>query len=369
LERSRIDDDAACDHARRAAAPDRRRAAPPERGALTGRPRPTLNSVAERAGVSKSLVSLVMRGAPNVSDARREAVLRAAAELGYRPNLAARTLVERRTRTLGVLVSDLHNPFFAEVVDGVYAEAGERGLRLLLGTGRRDARSEVDVVDSFLQRDVEGVILLGPALTSAAVEEIARTAPTVVVARRFAAGGHCDVIANDDALGAELAVAHLAALGHRRIAHIEGREGGSAIERRAGYEAAMVRRGLGGEVLVAAGDSSDEGGYRGARQLLAAPVRPTAIFAYNDLAAVGALTALGEAGLTVPGDVSLVGYDNTYLAAIRHLSLTSVDQPRERMGRLAVRTVQERAAPPGRLHILEPSLRVRRSSGPVTPRA
>ena len=325
--------------------------------------RPTITSVAERAGVSKSLVSLVMRGAPNVSPARRAAVLRAAEELGYRPNLAARTLVERRSRTLGALISDLHNPFFAEVIDGVSAAAEERGLRLVLGSGHRAAETEADVVESFLQQDVEGLILLGPALDEATLAIVAAGAPTVVVGRRPADVDGFDVIVNDDAVGAELAVEHLAGLGHRRIAHIAGSEGGTAAERRAGYEAAMRRRGLEGEILVAPGDSSEAVGHRGAKALLDA--MPTAILAYNDLAAVGALDALTEAGLDVPGDVSLVGYDNTHLAAIRHISLTSVEQPREQMGRLAVAALDE--APTGRVHVLAPRLCVRRSS--ARPRA
>src|SRR4051794_33776413 len=116
--------------------------------------RPTIETVAERAGVSKSLVSLVMRSAPNVSDTRRQKVLDAAAELGYRPNLVARSLVERRTRTVGVLVNDLHTPFHAEVIDGLYESTHERGLRMLLGTGRREPAQETEVVESFLAEDV-----------------------------------------------------------------------------------------------------------------------------------------------------------------------------------------------------------------------
>ncbi len=305
-----------------------------------------------------------MRGAPNVSEARRAAVLQAAAELGYRPNLVARSLVERRTRTLGVLVSDLHNPFFAEVIDGLQAEAGSRGLRVVLGTGRRDAGEEADVVEAFLQQDVDGLVLLAPRLSAAALAGAARAVPTVLVATRHIRAPRCDVIVNDDALGAELAVAHLAALGHSRIAYIDGGVGPGAAERRAGYESAMARHGL--RARVAAGDFTDEGGYAGARALLAGEP-PTAIFACNDLAAIGALTALGESGLAVPDDVSLVGYDNTYLAAIRHVSLTSVDQPRLEMGRLAVRAVDERRARPGapaRVRMVTPHLEARASSAP-----
>jgi DNA-binding LacI/PurR family transcriptional regulator len=303
-----------------------------------------------------------MRGAPNVSEARRAAVLQAAAELGYRPNLVARSLVERRTRMLGVLVSDLHNPFFAEMIDGLQAEARERGLRIVLGTGRRDPAEEADAVETFLQQDVDGLVLLSPRLSAGALADAARAVPTVVVAAHAVRAPRADAIVNDDAVGAGLAVAHLAELGHARIAHIDGGDGAGGRERRAGYESAMARHGLAPQVV--AGDFTDEGGYAGARALLAGD-RPTAIFACNDLAALGALTALEEAGLSVPGDVSLVGYDNTYLASLRHIALTSVDQPRLEMGRLAVEAVDARRADPAapaRLRTVTPHLEIRASS-------
>jgi DNA-binding LacI/PurR family transcriptional regulator len=323
--------------------------------------RPTIATVAERAGVSKSLVSLVMRDAPNVSDARRQKVLDAAAELGYRPNLAARSLVERRTRTLGVLVNDLHNPFHAEVIDGLHEHAHERGLRLVLGTGRRDPAQETEVLESFLAQDVDGLILLSPALSQRSLAGAARQVPTVVVGRDDLRAPRCDVVVNDDEAGGALPVDHLVALGHNRIAHISA-DGAGGPRRREGYEAAMARHGL--EPILAEGDFTDEGGYEGARTLLAAQRRPSAIFACNDLAAIGALTAIEEAGLSVPGDVSLVGYDNSYLARVRHISLTSVDQPRAEMGRLAVEAVSERRESPeapARVRTVEPHL-VERSS-------
>jgi DNA-binding LacI/PurR family transcriptional regulator len=195
--------------------------------------RPTIATVAERAGVSKSLVSLVMRDAPNVSDARRQKVLDAAAELGYRPNLAARSLVERRTRTLGVLVNDLHNPFHAEVIDGLHEHAHERGLRLVLGTGRRDPAQETEVLESFLAQDVDGLILLSPALSQRSLACAARQVPTVVVGRDDLRAPRCDVVVNDDEAGGALPVDHLVALGHNRIAHISA-DGAGGPRRREG---------------------------------------------------------------------------------------------------------------------------------------
>jgi DNA-binding LacI/PurR family transcriptional regulator len=331
--------------------------------------RPTIESVAARAGVSKSLVSLVMRGSPHVSAGRREAVLKAAAELGYRPNLAARQLVERRTRTMGVLVSDLHNPFFAEVIDGMQEEAHARGLDLLLATGRRDPGEEAHVVERFLQQGVEGLVLLAAVCEPAVMAAAARTTATVLVSRADVRVARCDVIVDDDALGARLAVDHLVELGHRRIAHLAAPGAPGGPGRRAGFEAAMAEHGLTGDAVVVVGDVTDEGGYGSTRELLArAGSRPTAIFAPNDLAAIGALTALEEAGLRVPDDMSLVGYDNSYLASIRHIALTSVDQPRLEMGRLATRCAAERYERPARRarkRTVTPHLVVRGSTAPA----
>jgi DNA-binding LacI/PurR family transcriptional regulator len=331
--------------------------------------RPTIVSVAERAGVSKSLVSLVMREAPNVSDESRRAVLQAAEDLGYRPNLVARNLAERRTRTLGVLVSDLHNPFFAVIVDAMQSAVRRHGLRILMGTGRRDSAEEADVIDSFLQQDVEGLVLLSPVVSRENLARAAESVPTVVVGTTDIRVPRCDVIINDDQRGAELVVGHLLERGHTRIAHIDAQSGPGASERRAGYLASMERHGL--EPAIANGEFTEEGGYRGGQELLAQHELPTAIFACNDLAAIGAMTALEERGIAVPDDVSLVGYDNTSLAAMRHIALTTVDQPRQAMGELAVGLLQrrrDRRTAPGRLRLVEPHLIERATTGGVSPR-
>ena len=176
-----------------------------------------------------------------------------------------------------------------------------------------------------------------------------------------------DVVVNDDVRGAELAVKHLAGLGHRRIAMVDGGDGAGAAERRSGYEAAMRRLGLGDLIRVAAGDYTEEGGYSGAQHLLRLHPRPTAIFASNDLAAVGALDAIEEAGLEVPADVSLVGYDNTALASLRHISLTTVHQPRRQIGEMAMKAILRRIERNGvraKRLVLEPRLVSRQTTGP-----
>lgn len=336
--------------------------------AARNRARPTIRNVAERAGVSKSLVSLVMRGSSNVSEARREAVLRAARELGYRPNAVARSLVEGRTRLIGALVADLHNPFFAEFLDGLQTELYGGGLRLLVSSGRWDSDVAAEAVDAFLELRVDGLVLLSVMPEDETLREAARTVPVVVVGERNLGVAGADVIADDDELGGRLAVNHLVELGHRRIAHIAGVPSTSAAYRRSGYEGAMERNGLASEVHVEPGDFTEEGGYRATRTLLDRTPRPTAIFAPNDLAAIGALSAADDCGLSVPADLSIVGYDNTNLAGIRRISLTSIDQPRRDMGRLAATQMSARIADPTRptaQSLVVPHLVARGSTGPA----
>lgn len=330
--------------------------------------RATILDVAERARVSKSLVSLVMRGAPNVSEKRRAAVLRAAAELGYRPNELARGLVRGRTHTIGVLLSDLHNPFFAETVDGMEEESDSFRYRTLLSTGDRDPEREVRAIRHLLERQAEGIALLSPRISNSDIRDVASNVPTVLVGRRTREA-YVDSIVNNDFAGAVLVVEHLYELGHRRIAHISGGNGAGAGSRRRGYERAMQRLGLERHLFIAPGEYTDEGGYRGARRLLNEKTWPTAIFAANDLAAMGALSAIREAGLSVPDDISVVGYDNTYLAQLTSISLSSVDQPRREMGMLAVRLLLERIElqrTDPRREALKPTL-IPRSTSSVVP--
>jgi len=305
--------------------------------------RPTILDVAEHAGVSKSLVSLVMRGAPSVSDEKRQRVLDVAARLGYRPNAVARSLVRRRTNLFGVLLSDLHNPFFAEVIDGIQAEAGARGFRAIICAGDRGERSEAQGLETLLELRTDGLILASPVLGMELIVAASEELPTVLVARQ-AKARTVDSVANDDPRGAAIAVEYLASLGHERIAHIDGGAGAGSPERRRGYERAMKKLGLGAHVRVAPGSYTEEGGHKGVALLLDGGERPTAILAANDLAATGALSALAERGVRVPDDVSLVGYDNTSLAAVRHINLTTVNQPRPDMGRTAVTLLLERIA-------------------------
>ncbi|TDD21933.1 LacI family transcriptional regulator [Nonomuraea diastatica] len=328
------------------------------------RPRPTIRNVAERAGVSKSLVSLVLRGSPHVSEHRRQAVLQAARELGYRPNAVARSLVEGRTHLVGALVANLHNPFYAEFLDGLQESLHGDGLRMLIGNSQWDPAFEDEAVEAFLELRVDGLVLLGIAPTSETLIEATSYTPTVVVGERDIELDGVDIVVDDDQLGARLAIDHLVELGHKRIAHIEG----PRSSRCEGYLVAMRRHSLAPYIMVEAADATEDSGREASLALLTRDPRPTAIFAASDAVALGVLAAAADLGLRVPEDLSVVGYDNTHLAASRHISLTSVDQPRRAMGRSAAALLSDRIGDPAkgsRLREVRSELIVRRSTGPA----
>jgi DNA-binding LacI/PurR family transcriptional regulator len=328
---------------------------------------PTMEDVARQAGVSRALVSLVMRGSPKVSEERRQRVLDVAARIGYRPNIMARNLAQRRTATIGVVINDLHNPFFAEIVDGLEDAASARGFRLLLTTASRKVSVEHTMMGALVEHRVDGMILLSPRVGPAVVTEVARTTPTVVVGKAFR---HvpADFVLNDEMKGSALAVEHLVSLGWRRIVHVDGGAGAGASERRTGYQRAMAAHGLTRQVEVMHGDFTEEAGVAAAKLLLARKRLPEAVFAANDLVAAGVLDAMEDSGVSVPGDLSIIGYDNTFLAALAHMSLTTINQPREEMGRMAVDLLVKRIESPtvaSTVQRVTPNLVVRRTTGPA----
>ena len=322
-----------------------------------------MEDVAQIAGVSRALVSLVMRDSPRVSDESRKRVTDAASKLGYRPNLMARNLAARKTMTIGVLLNDLHNPWFAEVTDGIHAAAERHGYQLILASGRRSPRLESRALDTFLASRVDGIIVAGCRLSSTRLEAVASEVALVSIGRAFAKVSFGSVT-TDDAYGARLAVEHLYELGHRRIAHIDGGKGAGAAPRRTGYLRTMRRLGLVDTAQVIAGDFTEEAGARGAERLLLGSMLPTAIFTANDLSAVGTIDVVERAGLAVPDDVSIVGFDNTSLAALNHIGLTTIDQPRREMGAAAAGMLIEVINDRSELTdvLMAPSLIVRRTT-------
>jgi DNA-binding LacI/PurR family transcriptional regulator len=330
----------------------------------------TLRMVAAHAGVSKSVVSRVLQGAPHVSEKRRKRVEEAIRELGYRPNSTARSLAKRRTNAIGVLVNDLSQPWFVDFLEGLNTTLHTHGLHAFIGDGRLDREADERLLRAFMEMRVDGLVLAGSMPVSDTIREAIQWLPTVVAGIRDIHQDGVDVVAEDDWLGAQLALDHLYDLGHRHIHHIAGQLGRVFELRRDSYLSWMEKHGLADRALVVTCDTTDEGGFNAGLRLLDVPVseRPTAVFVASDLACVGTLSAAWDLGLGVPDDVSLISFDNSVLARMRHTSLTSVDARARQVGERAAEFLAERIQSPSlppREHLQVPTLSVRGTTGPA----
>jgi DNA-binding LacI/PurR family transcriptional regulator len=325
--------------------------------------RPRLEDVAARVGVSTASVSLVLRGVSGPSAETRRRVLEAAAELGYRADRAASLLARRRRHQLGVLL-DVRNPFHAELVEEIQIEADRIGYEVVLSTLTRSHRED-RAIESLLDFRCEALLLLGPDLTDADLGRLAAQVPVVSIGRRVREAA-VDVVRTADDAGVGEALRHLTHLGHRRIAFVDGGRGPVATARRRGYREAIRRAGL--TPLVIPGDHTEQGGIRAGRRLAAEADRPTAVVASNDRCAVGLLDAFLRAGVRVPGDISVVGYDDSTLARLAHIDLTTVNQDAPAQAKHAVAAAVSRLDE-GRAEavevLLRPRLVVRGSTGPA----
>ncbi|QGG41358.1 LacI family DNA-binding transcriptional regulator [Aeromicrobium yanjiei] len=333
-------------------------------GDVTNSSRPTIYDVAARAGVSKSLVSLVLREPGTVSERRRRAVLEAIDELGYRPSSAAASLAGTRTRTIGMVVEDFANLWFVDLLQGLREVLKPEGLQVLMGDRQMTMSPGRDAIDAFVSMRVEGLVLaLDPPDVLTGLHGI----PAVVAGERGRHPRGVAKVANDDRSGARLATRHLIELGHTRIAHVTG-EGGAAQVRREAYEATMTEAGLEPVVVGHGNPTNDEAATVATRELLAARRDVTAIFAANDAMGLGCMGALREVGLSVPDDVSIVGYDNSLIAQAAYLDMTTVDDRSLDVGRETARVLLDRiggATTEASTLLLTPSLIVRSTTRPA----
>jgi LacI family transcriptional regulator len=337
------------------------------------RRRVTIADVARHAQVSTTTVSKVLRNAYGASPAMRDRVRAAIDELGYRPQAAARAM-RGRTFTIGVLLPHIRNPFFADILDGLTEHLADTDYQVIIVQDGTDAKAESRAIEALVDRQVDGILMIVPLTATAQLDEVAKETPTVVLGRHDRSAVY-DSVFDDDDEGAALVMEHLISLGHRRIGHITQRRDNNLGRpaalpftiRAATYERVMRDHGLAAEIAVATTFWTEEGGHAGTRELLARSPRPTAIFAGADLAAFGALAAIHEAGLSVPADISVAGYDNTSIAALSNISLTSVNQDGVIMGRTAGRLLLERIE--GRTASVRfsvtPALVPRRSTSPA----
>jgi DNA-binding LacI/PurR family transcriptional regulator len=332
--------------------------------ARTAGRRPRLADVAARVGVSSGLVSLVLRNQPGPSAQTRARVVAAAQELGYRVDRTASLLARRRSRHLGVMMNVL-NTFHAELVADIDAAATALGYDLVLSTltPTCDERRAAEILLDFR---CEALILLGPDDPAGRLNALGQELPVVVIGRRIPSAA-VDVVRAADDQGVVQAVDHLAALGHREIAFVDGGKGTIASDRRRGYRRAMRRHGFAGHMRIIPGDHTEEAGIRAAAALLAGRTLPTAVMTSNDRCAVGLLDALVRLGMEVPGSMSVVGYDDSMLAQLAHVDLTTVSQDAHQQAEQAVALAVERlesgrTAP--REVVLTPHLVLRSTTAP-----
>jgi len=294
----------------------------------------TIKQVAFRAGVSSATVSHVINGTRYVSETVRERVQKTLNELDYHPNALARSLRSGYTQTLGLILPDSANPFFAEVGHSIEIAAFEAGYSVILCNTENDFEKESLYIDVLTKKQVDGLIFVTTGDRSDSVKKLVEMKiPTVVMDRDFP-GLKLDIVAADNLQGGYLATQHLISLGHKRIGCITGPSGINPSARRiTGYQQALRDANLVVEPeLIVSGDFHPESGWKLGRTMLSEKNAPKAIFACNDLMAMGVLRAATELGLQVPGDLAMVGYDDIELASYTNPPLTTVKQPKFEMG-------------------------------------
>ncbi len=333
-----------------------------------GKREPTMADIAVRAGVSRALVSTVFRGAPGAGEATRARILQVAEELGYRPNQAARNLASTSTRLLGLLLRP-RNPFHVDLLESMYPLAEEAGYDIVM-SAMAPQRDERKALEALLGYRSEAVIVLGGQLRNEDIERVLRSTPVIMLGRPSSVAG-VDSITSDAVNGVRLAVEHLVDLGHTRITLVGGVSGDSA-DKEQSYRAAMNSYGLKPDVVTHDTTSEEESGAEAALELLNSDRGlPSAVFAVNDRTATGFIDMLLRRGVSVPDDVSVVGYDDSQFARLAHMSLTTIRQDTPRMAQLAIQRAISRVngeTPTDQRLVLKPELVIRSTTAPPHPR-
>jgi LacI family transcriptional regulator len=310
--------------------------------------RSTIHDVAARAGVSIATVSRVLSGNPTVRLDYQERVFAAAAAVGYRPSRVARSLRLRSTHSLGLIVTDILNPFFPELVRSIEDRARELGYALVLCNGAEDPEREAAYLEVLLERQVDGIIIASSSITNRQRVWLATSPVAVTLVNCDAPGSGLSTVISDNRAGGRLAIEHLLALGHRRLGYLAGRvreghrEGRDTVsaERLAGVREAVAAAGSGkASVTVVAGDPHGPGGEAAMAALMERAPATTGVLAFNDLMALGALRVARRRGRRVPDDLSIVGFDGLELGVYADPPLTTVAQNVRRMGHAAVESL------------------------------
>lgn len=328
----------------------------------------TIRDVAREAGVSVATVSRVLNGSGPVGEETRQRILDITTRLRYTPDGAARSLITRRTNTLGVLLPDLYGEFFSEVIRGIDPTAQRSGYHILVSRAHNDRR-EIEAAMRAMRGRVDGLVVMSPDIDAAALVANLPDDCPVVLLNCVVEGTDYDSLNIDNFGGAYAMVTHLLGRGHERIAFIAGHERNhDAAERLRGYRAALRDAGAEWkEEWERAGDFTEASGYRAASEIAALSPRPSAIFAANDSMAIGALSALREAGVRVPEDVGVAGFDDIPISRYMSPPLTSVHVAISELGERATRTllhaVEEKNRHSKVQETLPTTLVIRRSCG------
>lgn len=298
----------------------------------------SIKKIAHLAQVSHSTVSRALRNNPRISAETAQRIQRIAAQHGYHPSLAARSLVTRRTQTIGCVVTSIADPFVAGVVTGVEEVANRHGYSVFLANSKGDAKRELDVVRVFREHRVDGILVAASRLGSEYVPHLRQLQIPIVLINNLQPGDFINSVTIDNLEAARVMVRHLVELGHREIAYIGDESGDqSNRERLAGYCQTLQDAGIAmrSDFVVEAA-AGPEGGERQMEHLLSLPARPSAVFCYDDLIALGALKAIRRAKLSAPADISVVGFDDIFVASYTDPPLTTMRQPMTAMGRRAM---------------------------------
>ena len=334
----------------------------------------TIKDVAKRAGVSHSTVSRALHGSNLISDETVERVRQIAIEMGYFPSAAARSLKTNRSHALGVIVSAIDDPFFSEILQGIEEIAQERGYSLLMAASQRDPQREQAIVQDMRERHIDGLIICSASFSAEQRRKLLEYGIPIVAVNNQAAEEYRYSIYHDDVDGSRQVARHLIDLGHRRIAYLGNPlSGRTTLDRLTGFRQEMDATGLTipDEYIHEIHGGDPEDGLTALNHFLELPERPTALFCFNDMLAIGVLNGLQRAGIRVPEDISVVGFDNIVFSAYTNPPLTTLDQPKHYIGAEAARLILGlldpligEEAPNQEIQKLKGKLLVRQSTAP-----